>query len=206
MLEWITGLLGSLGYAGVTFLMFLENVFPPIPSELIMPLAGFTAAQGKLSLVGVIVAGTLGSVLGALPLYYLGRRLGADRLRALADRHGRWLTLDGDDIDRAIAWLDRHGRAAVFFGRLVPGVRSLISVPAGIDRMGLAPFLLFTTLGSGIWTGVLAWLGHLLGGRYQEVERYLNPVSYVVLGIVLAGYLWRVARHRGRGAPSNSPP
>ena len=197
MLDWITGLLGSLGYVGVTFLMFLENVFPPIPSELIMPLAGFTAAQGKLSLVGVVAAGTLGSVLGALPLYYLGRRLGAARLKSLADRHGRWLTLDGDDIERAIAWFDRHGGAAVFIGRLVPGVRSLISVPAGIDRMPLVPFLLFTTLGSGVWTGLLAYLGHLLGGRYQEVERYLNPVSYAVLGAVVAVYLWRVIHHRG---------
>jgi membrane protein DedA with SNARE-associated domain len=200
MLAWVSQLMSSLGYAALVFLMFVENVFPPIPSELIMPLAGFVSTQGGLSLAGVIAAGTLGSVLGALPLYYLGRRLGAERLKTLADRHGRWLTVCGGDIERAIGWFDRHGRAAVFFGRLVPGVRSLISLPAGIDRMPVVSFLLFTALGSGIWSALLAYAGFLLGGRYQEVERYVNPVSYVVLGAMLAVYLWRVATHRGRSA------
>ena len=197
MLAWVSQLMSSLGYAALVFLMFVENVFPPIPSELIMPLAGFISTQGELSLAGVIAAGTLGSVLGALPLYYLGLKLGAERLKSLADRHGRWLTVCGGDIDRAIGWFDRHGRAAVFIGRLVPGVRSMISLPAGIDRMPFASFLLFTVLGSGIWSGLLAYGGYLLGGRYQEVERYVNPVSYVVLGAMLAVYLWRVATHRG---------
>jgi membrane protein DedA with SNARE-associated domain len=200
MLAWVSQLMSSLGYAALVFLMFVENVFPPIPSELIMPLAGFISRQGELSLAGVIAAGTLGSVLGALPLYYLGRKLGAERLKTLADRHGRWLTVCGGDIDRAIGWFDRHGRAAVFIGRLVPGVRSLISLPAGIDRMPLVSFLLFTALGSGIWSALLAYAGFLLGGRYQEVERYINPMSYVVLGAMLAVYLWRVATHRGRAS------
>jgi membrane protein DedA with SNARE-associated domain len=200
MLAWVSQLMSSLGYAALVFLMFVENVFPPIPSELIMPLAGFVSTRGGLSLAGVIAAGTLGSVLGALPLYYLGRGLGAQRLKTLADRHGRWLTMCGGDIERAIGWFDRHGRAAVFFGRLVPGVCSLISLPAGIDRMPLVSFLLFTALGSGIWSALLAYAGFLLGGRYQEVERYVNPVSYVVLGAMLAVYLWRVATHRGRSA------
>lgn len=200
MLAWVSQLMSSLGYAALVFLMFVENVFPPIPSELIMPLAGFISTQGELSLAGVIAAGTLGSVLGALPLYYLGLKMGAERLKTLADRHGRWLTVCGGDIDRAIGWFDRHGRAAVFIGRLVPGVRSLISLPAGIDRMPLVSFLLFTALGSGIWSALLAYAGYLLGGRYQEVERYINPVSYVVFGAMLAVYLWRVATHRGRGA------
>jgi membrane protein DedA with SNARE-associated domain len=198
VLGFVTGLLASLGYAGLVLLMFLENVFPPIPSELIMPLAGYTATRGQLAIAGVIVAGTAGSVLGALPLYWLGRRVGQDRLRTLADRHGRWLAVSPDEIDRASAWFSRHGRWVVFFGRLMPGVRSLISIPAGINRMPLIPFLLLTTLGSGVWTAILALLGYQLGSRFGEVEKYLSPASNVILGLMAAAYLWRVIRPPSR--------
>lgn len=194
MLGFVTGLLESLGYAGLVLLMFLENVFPPIPSELIMPLAGYTATRGQLAIAGVIVAGTAGSVLGALPLYWLGRRVGQDRLRTLAERHGRWLAVSPDEIDRASAWFARHGRWVILFGRLVPGVRSLISIPAGINRMPLVPFLLLTTLGSGVWTAILALLGYQLGSRFGEVETYLSPASNLILGLMAAAYLWRVIR------------
>jgi membrane protein DedA with SNARE-associated domain len=124
----------TLGYAGVAFLMFLENVFPPIPSELIMPLAGFSAARGEMTLWGVIVAGSVGSVLGQYPLYYLGRAVGPERLHRWADRHGKWLTVSGKDIEKAREWLNRRGPIAVLLCRLVPGVRSLISIPRGDEQ------------------------------------------------------------------------
>jgi membrane protein DedA with SNARE-associated domain len=206
MLQWISRTMDAMGYLGVVLLMFLENVFPPIPSELVMPLAGFTAAQGKLTLWGVIIAGTVGAVVGALPLYWLGHAMGKDRLKRWADRHGRWLTLSGDDIDKAMEKFDRYGGGAVFVCRLVPGVRSLISIPAGICGMGLPKFLLYTAVGSAIWTAALAYLGHKLGENYQAVEKYVGPVSYVVLGVIVAWFLTVVIkRRRARGSPHPSP-
>src|SRR5688572_7645793 len=124
MATWIMDVLVALSYPGLALLMFVENVFPPIPSELSMPLAGFLAAQGKMRSAGIVLAGTVGSVLGALPLYWVGRKLGKSRLERLAERHGRWLTVSPEDIDRADDWFSRHGRKAMFLGRLVPGVRS----------------------------------------------------------------------------------
>ena len=186
----------SMGYFGVVLLMFLENVFPPIPSELVMPLAGFTAAQGKLTLWGVIVAGTVGAVLGALPLYWIGHAMGKDRLKRWADKHGKWLTLSGDDIDKAMEKFDHYGGGAVFICRLIPGVRSLISIPAGICGMSMPKFLLYTTVGSAIWTAVLAYLGHKLGENYHAVEKYVGPVSYVVIGGLVLWFLVVVIKRR----------
>lgn len=196
MLQWVTGVMNSMGYLGIVLLMFLENVFPPIPSELIMPLAGFTATQGKLSLVGVIVAGMIGSVLGALPLYFAGKLAGEERLKAWADRYGKWLTLSGDDIEKAKSWFEQHGGKAVLFGRLVPGVRSLISIPAGLSAMPLPLFLLYSALGTGIWAGILAWAGQLLGKNYRKVDQYSGPAAYVVLGLLLVGFAVWVARRK----------
>ena len=130
MFDWITGVVQSAGYVGVFVLMFAENLFPPIPSELIMPLAGFTAAQGKLTITGVVAAGSLGTLAGALAWYYIGRRLGIGRIKAFARRHGRWLTLDEDDVDGACRWFQRHGRMALVIGHLVPAVRTLKSFTA----------------------------------------------------------------------------
>jgi membrane protein DedA with SNARE-associated domain len=185
-------LINSAGYFGIVFLMFIENVFPPIPSEFIMPLAGFMVTQGKFSLVGIIIAGTLGSVLGALPLYYLGKSLGEEKLKNFADRHGKWLTLSREDVDKAQKWFDKYGAAAVFFCRLVPGIRSFISIPAGINRMNMLSFLFFTVLGSAIWTSFLAYAGYYLGSNFSEIEQYLDVVSYVVFGSIIALYLWRI--------------
>ena len=190
--------ISSTGYFGIVMFMFVENVFPPIPSEVIMPLAGYMVAQGKLSFVGVIVAGTTGSVLGALPLYYLGRKMGEERLKEFADNHGRWLTLSRHDLEGAKRWFDRHGGAAVFFCRLVPGIRSLISIPAGIDRMNLASFLIYTAMGAAIWTALLAYLGHFLGSSFSKVGEYIDPASWVVLGGIVLIYFVRVIRHKGR--------
>jgi len=196
MFEGIVGLVERLGYLGVAALMFLENLFPPIPSELIMPLAGFAAARGDLSLAGVVAAGTAGSVVGALPWYYAGAFLGMDRLRRLASRHGRWLTLSPDDVQHAAEWFARHGTKAVLIGRLIPGVRTLISVPAGIAGMPLLPFILWSTLGSLVWAGLLALAGLWLEQQYDQVARYLDPLSKLIFGLVVAIYLYRLVTHR----------
>ena len=196
MLEWITSTINSLGYLGIALLMFLENIFPPVPSEIIMPLAGFTVTQGKLNVVYVIVAGMVGSLLGALPWYYAGKQLGEDRLKNLADKYGKWLTLSGKDIDKSKQWFDKHGGIAVSFCRLVPGVRTLISVPAGIDNMHLVPFLLYSTLGTALWVGLLTYAGLLLGQNYKLVEKFLGPASGVVLvAMIIAFGIW-VARRK----------
>lgn len=188
--------LNEAGYLGIAALMFLENVFPPIPSEIIMPAAGFGAGQGRLNLFGVIVAGTGGSVAGALFWYYVGKWIDADRLRRWAGRHGRWLTLAPRDIDRVDRWFDRHSGKAVLLGRLVPALRTLISVPAGVFGMSPPRFLLFTTLGSALWTTLLAVAGYLLEGQYRIVAAYLNPITNIIVGLVVAAYLYRVAKWR----------
>jgi membrane protein DedA with SNARE-associated domain len=200
MASWVMQMMSATGYIGLVLLMVIENVFPPIPSEVIMPLAGFMATQDRLSLLGVIVAGTLGSVLGAVPLYYLGRKIGDERLKRLADRHGRWLTVSREDLDKAKQWFDRHGGMAVLLCRLVPGIRSLISIPAGIEGMPLAPFLLYTAIGAGFWTALLALAGYGLGANFRQVETYLDPASYVVLAIIVVLYVWRVVKHKGQRA------
>ena len=197
MSPWIESIRHRMGYPGVAFLMFLENVFPPIPSEVVMPLAGFAATRGPLALWGVIVAGMIGSVAGAILLYYLGRWLGADRLEAWTGEHGHWLLLSRSELERARRWFERHAVAAVFFGRLVPGVRSLISIPAGVYEMPLGPFLLWTAAGTGLWATILALLGRWLGERHDVVGRWLGPSAYVILGGLLLWYLgcaW--SRHR----------
>jgi membrane protein DedA with SNARE-associated domain len=198
MATWVMNIFFSTGYFGVLLLMFVENVFPPMPSEVIMPLAGYMAAQGTLSLFGIIVAGTAGSVLGALPLYYMGRKLGEDRLKQFADSHGRWLTLSRKDIERAKRWFDRHGGAAMFFCRLIPGVRSLISIPAGIARMKILPFLAYTATGTGMWAALLAYLGYFLATEYTQVSEYLDPLSWIVFGAVGILYFVRVMAHKGQ--------
>jgi membrane protein DedA with SNARE-associated domain len=198
MTKWIMNLIGSTGYFGIVLLMFVENVFPPIPSEYIMPLAGFMTTDGRFSLGGIIVAGTFGSVLGALPLYYFGRKLGEEKLKKFAARHGRWLTLSPRDIERASNWFDKYGAAAVLLCRLVPGIRSLISIPAGINRMNIFSFLFFTGIGASVWTSILAYAGCFLGSNFREVEQYFDPVSYIVFGSIIFLYLIRVFRN-GRG-------
>lgn len=203
MARWAMSVISSTGYLGIALLMFVENVFPPIPSEVIMPLAGYMATRDQLSIAAVIVAGTVGTVLGALPLYYLGRRIGRERLGEFADAHGRWLTLSRGDLERAERWFDRHGGAAVLFCRLVPGVRSLISIPAGVGRMKMIPFLAYTTAGSAVWTALLACAGYLLGSNFGKVDEYLDPASWVVLAGIVLIYVVRVLRHKGARAAAH---
>ena len=196
MLDWILNAMTKLGYPGIALLMFLENVFPPLPSELIMPLAGFLAARGEFSFLGVIIAGTTGSVVGALPPYWLGRSVGPQRLKRWADKHGHWLALSSEDIDTATGWFHRHGNATVLFCRLVPGVRSFISIPAGIDGMNLPLFLLYSAAGAALWTTLLTFLGRLLGENYTLVDRFLGPVAYVVIGGIVVSFAIRVWRRK----------
>lgn len=198
MFDWISGFVDAVGAIGIAVLMFLENVFPPIPSELIMPLGGFNAAAGREHLLAVIVAGSLGSLAGALLWYWIGRRLGTQRLKRLAARHGRWLTILPEDLDRSNAWFDRHGGSAVLIGRLIPTVRTFISVPAGVARMPMASFLAFTTVGTVSWTTVLAMAGYLLQAQYGLVAGWLDPVSTAVVVGIVGLYLWRVATYGRR--------
>jgi membrane protein DedA with SNARE-associated domain len=173
-----TDLVERLGGPGAGLAVALENLFPPIPSEVILPLAGFTASQGRMSLFGAIAWTTLGSVLGALALYYLGVALGRDRVRAIA---ARLPLVKLSDIDRTEAWFARHGGKAVFFGRMIPIFRSLISIPAGIERMPLARFLLYTTLGSLIWNTTFVMAGYLLGENWDAVEAYGGVLQNIVI-------------------------
>lgn len=196
MVEWITELLERLGYVGIALLMLAENLFPPIPSELIMPFAGFSAARGELSFVGVLIAGTLGSLVGALPWYYAGRALGCKRLAAWADAHGRWFTVSGDDVKQANVWFARHCAKAVFFGRVIPAVRTLISVPAGIAQMSITRFLIYSAIGTLLWNVVLAFLGFKLGENYSKVADFLDPVTKAIVAAIIAVYLYRVVRFR----------
>lgn len=199
MLEWITNTINSLGYWGIALLMFVENLFPPIPSELIMPLAGFTAraTPEKLNIFGVFCAGLLGSVLGALIWYYPGQLLSEKRLKELADKYGKWIAISSKDIIKARQWFHQKGTKAVLIGRLVPGIRTLISVPAGMSNMPLLPFLFYTTIGSAAWVGLLTYSGYLLGSQYELVDKYLAPVSKIVLGSLILGFaIWVFKRKR----------
>lgn len=181
----IVQVMEHLGLWGVVFLMFLENVFPPIPSEVIMTSAGFAAQNGLFPFYAVVAAGTLGSVLGAIPLYYLGQAFDKVRLMSLVVRFGRYALLKPADVTRALDWFDRYGKAVVFFGRMVPAVRSLISIPAGMARMPLMPFLALTAVGSALWTGFLAYAGLILGANYAQIETYISPISKAVLLLVV---------------------
>jgi membrane protein DedA with SNARE-associated domain len=198
MFEFIVQFISQSGYFGVFALMAIENIFPPIPSEMIMPLAGFTAARGDLNVVAVLVAGTAGSVVGTLPWYYAGKFLGKERLKHLASRHGRWLTVSPNDIEKALHTFNRHGRKAVFFGRLVPAIRTLISVPAGIADMPLLQFLTYSIAGSVIWTGLLTAAGFMLQEQYRLVADYVDPVSKAIVGAIIAAYLYRLVTHRSQ--------
>jgi membrane protein DedA with SNARE-associated domain len=196
MLKWIMEVISSMGYAGIVVLMFIENVFPPIPSEFIIPLAGFLVSEGKFSFIGVVIAGTIGATLGSLPLYYAGRTIKEKRLREWTKKYGRWMAMSEDDLDRAKEWFAKYGGWTVFFCRMIPGIRSLISIPAGIQRMNLFPFLLWSAAGMAIWTTLLTSAGFLLRSNFEKVEDYLDPFVYVIIGALIAGYLYRVIRWR----------
>lgn len=196
--DWVTNTVQSMGYFGVLFLMALENVFPPIPSEVIMPLTGYSAAQGKLNLWLAVLVGSLGTLVGTLPWYGLARYANKQRFYQWVEHHGHWLTLERSELERAERWFGKRGSWIVAAGRLVPGVRTLISVPAGFCGMPLGKYLAYSAVGTLIWTGALAYLGHLLGQKYMQVSHYLGPVTWGILGTILVVYLVRLVRMRQR--------
>lgn len=204
MLNWILGVIESGGYGGIFFLMVAENVFPPIPSEMILPLAGFAAAKGELNIILVILIATAGAVAGCLPWYVLGRVFHADRLKRLSARYGRLLALSPHDIDVAEGWSARHGQKAVVFGRLVPTVRTLISVPAGISRMPLTAFVLFSFIGSVLWTTILVMVGYVLGNQYGSVSDYVDSIAKVIVLLIIVAYVYKVVTFRADIPPSDS--
>ena len=190
--SWIESIVETMGVLGIALLMFLENVFPPIPSELIMPLAGYNAAQGKSNIVLVILAGTIGSLAGAAFWYGLGRLVDHEAVKGFADRHGRWIGMTRAELEKADEWFDRYGHYAVLFGRLIPAVRTLISIPAGLSEMPGGRFLAYSSIGTTIWTTFLALFGYAVGSRYAELEPWIDPVSYGVIALVVVIYVWRV--------------
>ncbi|MGK5679005.1 DedA family protein [Actinoplanes sp. URMC 104] len=197
---WVASVIESLGEVGVGLLVALENVVPPIPSEIVLALAGYLASEGRVNLVLVFLAATAGSVVGALVLYWLGHALGEERLR-------RWLDhiplVDADDLDKADRWFERHAQAAVLFGRCAPVVRSLISIPAGANHMPLMQFTLFTAIGSGVWNAIFVGGGYALGSRWQNLEKYsdwFNYAIYVLLAVTIASWIVKKVRKRRRAA------
>jgi len=195
MENWITEIMESFGYFGILFLIALENVFPPIPSEVILTFGGFMTTYTSLTPVGVIVVATLGSIIGAIILFLIGRVLDVERLEKIVDKYGKYLRVKKEDIHRADAWFDKHGNKAVFFCRMVPLIRSLISVPAGMSGMSWTPFLFYTTLGTLIWNTVLVSLGVMVGDNWESIVNFLDVYStiayaIIALGIVVVGLLY----------------
>jgi membrane protein DedA with SNARE-associated domain len=199
MSRWIIHLVDSLSYWGVAFLMAIENVVLPLPSEVIMPLGGFEASRGRMTVWGVVIAGSVGSALGALPLYWIARVLGETRITSWISRHGRWLLLRPNDLRKAQSRFKRYGGRAVFFSQLLPGIRGLVSLPAGFADMNVFLFLLANLAGTLIWCGVLAPLGYLLGRNYGKVHAYVGRVSwFTVAGLAGWGVAWLVRRRTRR--------
>lgn len=195
---WIADIMVKMGYVGIALLMFLENLFPPIPSELIMPLAGFTIAKGDLEFGPAILAGVIGTVAGGFFWYYAGVFVSEARLESLADRYGKWISVSSKDIQKANHWFNRHGVKAVFLCRLVPGVRTLISLPAGINNMALIPFTFYSTLGTALWVSFLTYAGYKLGDHYEDVEKYIGPFSKIALLILVIWFVLWVVRKQLR--------
>ncbi|MGH8914550.1 MAG: DedA family protein [Acidimicrobiia bacterium] len=204
LVDWATSVVQTLGYGGVAFLVALENLFPPIPSEVVLPLAGFVAAGDDASLVGMMIAATIGSMVGAFVLYGVAAAIGPIRLRALVTRYGRWFGLDEGDLDKTEEWFDRRANLAVLLCRCVPLMRSLISIPAGFRRMPLGSFTLFTLVGSVVWNVLLVGAGYLLGEQWHEVEAPLELFQKLVIAVIVIAVAWftwrRIVRPRLRSA------
>ncbi|RKT33244.1 membrane protein DedA with SNARE-associated domain [Microbacterium sp. AG1240] len=185
--DWTVSLMEIIGPAGAGAAIALENLFPPLPSEVVLPMAGLTASRGSFTLAEALIWTTLGSVVGAFVLYGIGAWLGAARLRRIAERMP---LMKGDDVDRTVAWFQKHGWAAVFFGRMIPIFRSLISIPAGVSRMPLWKFGLLTAAGSAVWNTIFVMAGFLLGENWHVIEQYADILQYVVIAVAVAAVAW----------------
>ena len=196
---WVASVIDSLGAFGVAVLVALESIIPPIPSEIVLAMAGYLSSQGRFNVVLIVLAATAGSLVGALVLYWLGAALGEERLK-------RWLDhiplVDRDDLEQADRWFERHGRWAVLIGRVVPVVRSLVSIPAGANRMPLGEFVLLITLGSGVWNTLIVGLGFALGSQWQQVDRYSSWFNYAIFAVfavmIVSWVAKKIRRRRAR--------
>lgn len=192
MREFIENFMNDFGTIAVFLLIFIENLFPPIPSELILTLGGFLTASTSMTLISVTVAATVGSVCGALVLYYIGKWFGKARLYRIIDKYGKYLTLKAEDLDRAVNWFEKRGVMTVFFCRFIPLLRSLISIPAGLTHMNIPLFIVLTTIGSAIWNITLIFIGQQLGENWDAVLSYMDIYSYVIYGILIIVVLFAI--------------
>jgi len=196
--EWILSIMEQLGYLGIALLMFLDNIFPPIPSEIIMPSAGYTASQGQLVLIGVIIAGSLGSMLAAAILYWIGFKFNHNSIFRFVDKHGKYLFIKSEDVKKSLSWFEQYGHRIVFFGRMIPAVRSLISIPAGMSHMPFWKFMLYSSMGTIIWTTFLACVGFYLGENQALMHEIFSRVGYVISTIVIVIILYALYRRHRR--------
>ena len=203
---WIEELILAIGYPGIVLVMAIENVFPPIPSEAVLPFAGALAADGELSFWGAVAAGTAGSVLGAVVLYAVGYVAHEAGVRRLVAAYGRYVFISEHDLDRAAGWFERYGEAVIFFGRLIPIIRSIVSVPAGYTQMNPVRFLLYTTLGTALWSLLLTYAGWALGENWETIREYTGPYENGALAVIVLGAVgfvgwraWRRWQSRGEG-------
>jgi len=196
MAGWVMRFIEAHGYLGIALLMLAENLFPPLPSELIMPFAAFQAARGELHWLPVVLSGAAGALAGAMPWYLAGRLLGLQRVLRFAERHGRWLTLSPAEVQRAEDWFVRRGAWVLVAGRLVPALRTVISLPAGVTQLPFWQFCLWTAAGSVLWCGVLTAAGYALESQYARIASVLNPASTAILLGLVGWYAWRVVRFR----------
>jgi len=194
MSGWLVGIIQSAGSFGVGILMFVENVVVFIPSELIMPLAGFYSAVGRVNFWAANIAGTIGAHLGSLGWYWIGWHFEQERFERFVKRHGIWLGLEPRHIEKATGWFERHGSAAILTGRLVPGIRTFISVPAGFSRMPLVKFVPLSLVGSFVFNLLLSGAGRLLGSRFHQVSKWVHPITLTVIGLLFGWWLYRVVR------------
>ena len=204
---WIESLIAAIGYPGIVLAMALENIFPPIPSEAVLPFAGALSAKGEMNFWGAVAAGTVGSLIGAVVLYAIGYFAREAGVRRIVEAYGKYALISEKDLDRAVAWFERYGEAIIFFGRLIPLIRSIISVPAGYTRMNMARFLIYTTLGTTVWNLILTYVGWILGENWADISELMAPYeigALVVMGLAVVGFVgWRVVRwRRGRRSAS----
>lgn len=192
--DWIIRLVNEAGYWGVALLMFLETVFPPVPSEVIMTVAGVSAARGNMTFGGVVMSGTAGAMLGNYLWFLLAIKFGKERLKSFLEKHGRWLTLHWTEVEQGQALFEKYGSTIVMVARMLPTLRSLISIPAGIFNMSHCRFIAFSAIGTAGWTAGLAGAGYALGSQFSDIEKYLGPISTVIIALIVIAYIWRLLR------------
>ncbi|MBP9786251.1 MAG: DedA family protein [Acinetobacter sp.] len=192
--DWVLSIMEKLGYLGIAFLMFLDNVFPPIPSEIIMPSAGYTAAKGELTLIGVIIAGSIGSLLAAALLYWIGRKIPQQQLFSLVERYGKYIHISVTDLEKSLTWFEKYGHRIVFFGRMIPAVRSLISIPAGMSNMPFRKFMAYSAAGTIIWTTFLAYIGYHFGENPALMSAITQRIAYIILAFTMIYILYHLMK------------